>query len=183
MITVGRVIRPQGNRGEVVILSETDFGSERFRPGALLQIKRNGAVEALTVTTSREHNGRWIVGLDAARTIDAAEALRGLEVKIPADQLQSLDAGGHYVHDLAGCRVETTAQELVGIVRDVQLGAGLPLLVVDGQAGEVLVPFIDEICRRVDTSAKVIVIAPPEGLIELNELAKSRQKAEGTRHK
>jgi ribosomal 30S subunit maturation factor RimM len=46
-------------------------------------------------------------------------------------------------------------------------GAGVPWLVLAG-ADEVLVPFVDSICREVDVSAKRIVIDPPAGLIELN---------------
>ena len=50
----------------------------------------------------------------------------------------------------------------------VQLGSGPPLLVVAAPRGEVLIPLAEAICRRIDVAAKVIVIDPPEGLVELN---------------
>ena len=176
MVTVGRIIRPQGNRGEVVIASATDFGPERFRPGASLQAMRDERIETLTVISSREHDGRWIVGFEGIAGIDQAETLRGLELKISADALTSLGADRYYVHDLLGCRVDTIAHEFIGRVVDVHFGAGPPLLVIEGATGEVLVPFIEDICDRIDIAAKVIVIAPPEGLVALNEKGALRQK-------
>jgi 16S rRNA processing protein RimM len=169
MITVGRVVRPHGNRGHVVVAPETDFGPERFGPGARLYTWRGGAVEALHVAASREHDARWIVGFEGAVTIPDAEALRGLELRIPALELRPLGPGAFYAHELVGARVETGTGEPVGTVDRVELGAGTPLLVVAGPGGERLVPLAAAICRRVDVAAGVIVIDPPEGLLELNE--------------
>jgi 16S rRNA processing protein RimM len=168
MVTVGRVVRPHGNRGEVVIAPETDFGAERFRAGERLQTIRDERIEQLTVRSSRPHDGRWVVGFDGVATIDQAEALRGLELRIPGSAVATLSPDRHYVHDLVGCRVETVEHETVGTVVEVHFGAGTPLLVVNGARGEVLVPFADEVCKRVDTAARTIVIAPPEGLVDLN---------------
>src|SRR5262245_64661487 len=106
MVTVGRIVRPHGNRGEVVIAPETDFGAERFRAGARVQMVQDGRIEQLTVHSSRPHDGRWVVGFDGVSTIDEAEALRGLELKIPEGDVATLNPDHHYVHDLVGCRVE-----------------------------------------------------------------------------
>jgi 16S rRNA processing protein RimM len=165
MVTVGRIVRPHGHRGQVVIASETDFGADRFAEGALVYAKRAGEVEALRVTASREFAGRWVVGFDRLTTMNEAETWRGQELRIAATDLHVLDEGRFYVHDLVGCRVETVAGKVVGTVGDVQIGPAAPILVVQGAAGESLVPFVDAICRRVDLPAKVIVIDPPEGLI------------------
>jgi ribosomal 30S subunit maturation factor RimM len=56
----------------------------------------------------------------------------------------------------------------VGTVTAVHLGAGPPLLSVAARDGEVLVPLAEEICRDIDVRRQVIVITPPEGLIEAN---------------
>ena len=168
MVTVGVVVRPQGNRGEVVVDPATDFGSERFKPGAV--VYRDGAAgpEAIRVATSREFRGRWIVGFEGVSTIDDAERWRGRELRIPPADLRPLLPGGYYVHDLVGCRVWTVGGVDVGVVERVDVGPGAPWLVLSGSA-EVLVPFVDSICRDVDVSAKRIVIDPPAGLIELNQ--------------
>jgi 16S rRNA processing protein RimM len=175
MVTVGRIIRPHGNRGHVVVNPESDFAEERFKVGETFRVRAIGHDEAdgagesrsVTVTASRHHEGRWIVGFEGVSTIDDAETLRGQELCIPEDELRALGPNAFYVHHLVGCEVRTVAGKRVGVVNRVDLATGIPVLVVLGR-GEVLVPFVDAICRRVDPAARVIEIDPPDGLIELN---------------
>lgn len=168
LITIGRIVRPHGIRGQVVVASETDFGAERFAPGATMWVLRDGRVEPLRVQTSFAHQGRWVVGFDAAATMNDAEALRGEELRVPADGMRRLDVNQYYAYDLIGCTVETVGGVRVGLVERVDFGAGVPMLVVAGPQGEVLVPFAEDICRQVDLGARRIMIDPPDGLIDLN---------------
>jgi 16S rRNA processing protein RimM len=170
MVTVGRIIRPHGNRGHVVVHPESDFAEERFRVGEVLCVQRPDSPDepgTLTVTASRHHDGRWVVGFEGVSSIDDAETLRGFELRIPEEELRALGPNAFYVHHLVGCEVRTVAGERVGVVDRVDLATGVPVLVVSGR-GEVLVPFVDAICRRVDPAARMIEIDPPDGLIALN---------------
>ena len=169
MVSVGRVTKPQGNRGEVMVLSDTDFGEERFRPGAVIFMNRTGEVTEVTIAESRPHRGNWVVRFDNVHSIDEAEAFRGAELRVPAEALRPLDHGAYYVHDLLECSVRTVEGELVGLVARVDLATGVPMLAVAAEAGEVLVPLVDAICRRVDVERKEIEIDPPAGLIDLNQ--------------
>jgi len=171
MVTVGRVVRFHGNKGHVVVVPETDFADERFAVGATVYGGREGQAEptAMRVIASREHDGRWVVGFDGVTTIDAAETLRGLELRIPAEALKPLEPGGFYTHELVGCEVELATGGRLGRVSRVDLGPGTPRIAVETRRGEVLVPLAEEICRRIDVGAKLIVIDPPEGLIDLND--------------
>lgn len=169
MITVGRIVRPHGHKGAVVVQPETDFAEDRFRVGAELRWCRNGAVERVRLAASREFRGRWVVSFDGVTTMTDAESLRGLELRVPADALHELAEGSHYVHDLVGCQVFTVAGDSVGTVGRVDFGSGTPLLVVSAVSGdEVFVPLAEEICRAIDTAGKRIVVALPDGLLELN---------------
>jgi len=168
MVTVGRIVRPHGRRGDVVVASETDFGADRFSPGETLYWLRPSGVEAVRVRSGRPYDARWVVGLDGVGSIDEAEAVRGLELRIPAAALHQLEAGTFYTHDLVGCRVQTTGGEVVGDVSSVMFGTGAPLLVVTQGGDETLVPMAEAICRSIDVAARVIVVDPPEGLLELN---------------
>ena len=81
MVTVGRIIRPHGRRGEVVVESETDFASERFAPGAVLCWMRSPAeVQPVRIASSRPYDARWVVGLEAADQLGRLLAARGLGV-------------------------------------------------------------------------------------------------------
>jgi 16S rRNA processing protein RimM len=169
MVTIGRIIRPQGNRGQVVVASETDFAEARFAPGAVFETDGPAGSRTLVIAESRPHDARWVIGFDGVRSIDDAEALRGLELQVSEADLMPLGAGQYYAHQLEACRVVTTGGEAVGTVGRVEMSTGTPLLVVTDAAGlEVLVPLVETICRRIDVEARVIEIDPPSGLIALN---------------
>ena len=89
---------------------------------------------------------------------------------MPVERLARAAAGTFYRHDLIGCRVETRDGRTVGVVSDVEGTMAGSRLVVDGASGEVLIPLVAAICPDVDPAAKRIVIDPPEGLIEVNEV-------------
>jgi 16S rRNA processing protein RimM len=170
MALVGRIARAHGHRGQVILNPETDFPEVRFQVGGELFIERRGIVETLTLTTVRFQNGRPVVGIAGVDTMNDAQALSGLELRVPVESLRPLPAGTFYRHDLIGCRVETRAGTTVGIVEDVE-GAisGGRLVVADaGGRGEVLIPLVAEICPVIDPAAKRIVIDPPDGLLDAN---------------
>jgi 16S rRNA processing protein RimM len=177
-VTVGRIVRPQGNRGQVVVAPDTDFGSERFVPGAAFHGAGPDGARRLVVTESRPHDARWVIGFEGVSTIDDAEALRGIELQVPEADLTPLEAGQYYLHDLVGCEVHADSDGPIGVVVRVDLGTGTPVLVVEhGTFGEVLVPLAEEICRRIDVAARRIDIAPPAGLVELNAPRKAGGQA------
>jgi 16S rRNA processing protein RimM len=170
MAVVGRVARPHGLRGDVVVNPETDFIAERFRPGATLWTRSGGREELLTIASARVHNGRPVIGFEGLSSIDAVERLAGLELRVPEASLQPLEPGRYYEHQLVGCAVETAGGAAVGTVVRVDSGAGGSRLVVGGARGEILVPLAADICVDVDVAARRIRIEPPEGLLELNEV-------------
>ncbi len=107
MALVGRIARAHGIRGQVIVNPETDFPDERFQAGAEVFVQRNGRVEPLTITTARFHKDRPVIGLDGIETMNEAETLAGLELRVPIERLAALPADTFYRHDLIGCRVET----------------------------------------------------------------------------
>ena len=168
MALVGRIARAHGLRGQMILNLETDFPEERFQPGAELFIEKNGRVEPLTITSVRFHRERPIVAVDGVETVDEAEALAGLELRVPIGRLAPLPPGMYYRHDLIGCRVETTAGAAIGVVSDVEGTLAGSRLVVDRGGREVLIPLAAEICPEIDPAGKRIVIDPPDGLVDLN---------------
>ena len=107
MAVVGRIARPHGIRGQVIVNPETDFPEERFQPGAELFIERGGEVEALRLTTVRFHRERPVIGIEGVETMDAAATLAGRELRVPVERLAPLPTDTFYRHDLIGCLVET----------------------------------------------------------------------------
>lgn len=169
MAVVGRIARAHGNKGQVIVNLDTDFPEQRFKAGAELFVERGGKVERIAIAAVRFQHDRPVITIDGVETMNDAEALAGLELRVPREMLAVLPDGMYYHHDLVGCAVDTVDGTQVGTVSGVEESGGGHRLVVKGAKGEILIPFATEICRSVDLGRKRIVIAPPEGLLELNE--------------
>jgi 16S rRNA processing protein RimM len=168
MAVVGRIARPHGIRGQVIVNPETDFPEQRFRNGASFSIRSPRGEEQLTIASVRFQGGRPVIGFEGFGRIEDVERLAGLELRVPEEDLQVLEPGQFYHHQLVGCTVVTPDGAVVGEVSRVEGGTGGSRLVVDGSRGEILVPLAAEICVDIDVSAKRIRIEPPDGLLELN---------------
>jgi 16S rRNA processing protein RimM len=170
LVLVGRIARPHGIRGQVVINPETDFVDERFHVGATMQTRGGGGDETLTISAVRIQGGRPVVAFEGFTRIEDVARLAGQELRIEEASLQSLGPGRFYHHDLVGCAVETIDGKSVGGVERVEGGVGGSRLVVAGPRGEILIPLAEEICVEIDVGTKRIRINPPEGLLDLNEV-------------
>ena len=168
MILVGFIARTHGNKGEVILNSQTDFAELRFRVGATIFARvGDGAVQPVTVTAVRFQQGRPILGIAGFSSISDAERLTGAELRIPAAEQEPLPEGTYYHHQLIGCEVVTASGETIGKVAEVQGDGSATRLVVRSPRAEVLIPLAQEICD-IDVGAKKIIVTPPEGLLEVN---------------
>lgn len=170
LVLVGRVARAHGNKGQVIVNPDTDFPEVRFQTGrTVFTASRDDAARPLVITSVRFHQGRPILGFDGVVTMDDAEALAGAELRVPESELVALPADTFYHHELIGCEVKTQDGRAVGTVKAVEGPTARSTLVVETRRGEVLIPLVSEICVTIEPQRKTIVIAPPDGLIELNE--------------
>jgi 16S rRNA processing protein RimM len=168
LVTVARIARPQGIRGEVVADLLTDFPERFARLGEVHLAKPGGPVERRTLEMARLHNGRIILKLKGCDTRNEAEYLRDARVLVTRSELIKLPADTYYNFDLLDCVVSTTKGQPVGKVVDVQKYGAAPLLAVKSDEGkEFLIPLTNSICLDVDVAQKRIVIDPPEGLLDL----------------
>jgi 16S rRNA processing protein RimM len=166
-IACGRVGRAHGLRGEVVVDPWTDTPAERFAAGATLQAQPeiNGP---LTVASAYERQGRWIVAFDGVSDRTAAEALRGTVLLVRRAQRRPIeDPDEFYDTDLVGLTVRDRDGTVVGTIVDVVHGPGGDSLAVENGEREHLVPFVSAIVPTVDVAGGVVVIDPPDGLLDL----------------
>jgi 16S rRNA processing protein RimM len=169
LLLIGRVARAHGNRGQVIVNLETDFPDERFKVGQVVLVGAADRAAARRIESVRFHQGRPVVALEGIASMDDAEALAGAEVWLRESDVAPLPAGTFYRHDLVGCEVRDVRDVVVGRVTAVEGPLERSCLVVGGARGEVLIPLVGEICVRVEPSAGVIVVNPPEGLLDANE--------------
>ena len=167
LLLVGRVARAHGNKGQVIVNPDTDFPAERFAVGNSVVVEHAGTSTTRRIASVRFQQGRPIIALEGIETMDDAEALAGAALMMPASELGPLPGRTYYRHDLVGCEVKDTAGRSIGRVTGVEGPLEQSRLVVAAGTGEALIPMVEGICVSVDTAARVIVVDPPEGLLEL----------------
>ena len=170
-VIVGRIGRPHGIRGEVIVAVRTDEPELRFAVGATVAVSSapdgDNPSEQLRVASQRWHSGQLLVAFAGITDRTAAGELTGSWLSVDASQLPAPpDPDEFRDHELIGLSVRTCAGEAVGVVTDV-LHYGQDLLVVRRPAAvDCLVPFVKAIVPEVDTAAGVLVIDPPLGLLD-----------------
>lgn len=145
MLEVGRVVKPHGLAGDVIVELITNR-TERMTPGTVL-----GGLE---VVTAKPHHHRWIVRFDGVASRAAADALRGRV--LTAEPLEDDEA--LWVHDLVGSEVVDVNGRSHGLVTAVEANPASDLLVLEGGA---LVPLT----FVVEHEPGCVVIDPPDGLL------------------
>ena len=174
-LVAGRVIKPHGITGELVVDVRTDDPYERFAGGNRLQLKPSrgqGPIREVKVESSRPHGTRLLVRLSGVSDREGAEALRGHLFVVDSGDLPALDDPDEfYDHELEGLAVRTVGGDEVGTVHEVLHTAAGELLSVRNPAGrEILVPFVSAIVTSVSRDAGVVEIDPPEGLLDVEAL-------------
>ena len=192
-VWLARIRRPQGRKGEVFAEILTDFpqkfaerrqlwllhesvGGNRanpFRETAQGAPTDSAYPRKIDLKHYWLHKGGVVLHFDGVDSISDAEKLAGLLVAIPRAERAALAEGEVYIADLIGCVLVDVANldapTIVGEIEDVARDLGpVPILIVRGAAGEVLIPFAKSYLRKIDLSGKHVEMALPEGLVELN---------------
>ncbi len=180
-ITLARVVKTQGRRGEVAAEILSDVPG-RFTVGMkLLRLPRESNAERreLELEEFWPHKEFLVLKFAGVDSISDAEALVGCELQVPRSQRSKLQAGWNYVSDLVGCSVFDRGRE-IGRLEDVQFGAGeAALLIARDAAGRLVeIPFAEAYLDSVDVERKQVHMKLPEGLLEVNSPLTPEEKRE-----
>ena len=169
-VVVARIGKPHGLRGEVTVQLHTDDPESRFAVGTVLATQAtpgSGVPRALTIRSTRVHQGTWLLGFEDIPDRTGAESLRGTRLVAPAQA--SDDDDGWYEDELVGLTVVDRSGTRLGEVTGLEVGPAQDLLVVRLDTGtEASLPFVEAIVPEVDVEAGRVVVDPPDGLLELN---------------
>ncbi|WP_186577492.1 ribosome maturation factor RimM [Aquibacillus kalidii] len=168
LFNVGKIVNTHGIKGEVKVVRITDF-EERFQVGQELYFvgKENGTPIKLVVDGHRLHKNFDLLHFKQYDSINDAEKLKEGMLKVKEDQLEPLDDGSYYYHEIIGCEVATVSGDKIGTVKEI-LSPGANDVWVIKQNGDkdVLIPYIDDVVKEVDVTNKSIIIEPMEGLLD-----------------
>lgn len=168
-VVIGRVVKPHGLTGEVVVDVLTDF-PRRFSEG--LRVRVSGSAHEVReardvrIAAVRPHQGRILLTFEGISDLASAEALRNAELSVSAQDVVPRPPGFVYHWEIEGAEAVDASGLRLGRVVELQDVAGRPLLVLETPRGTREVPFTAPIVVSVDVAGKRVVLDPPAGLLD-----------------
>jgi 16S rRNA processing protein RimM len=160
-LAVGRVLRPHGVRGDLLLDSLTDF------PEHLAEVDTvylGDAAVPHPLAAARVHRSQVILRLGDCADRDCADQYRGQLVQIKAEAAAPLPPGRYYHHQLIGCRVVSDEGEELGELVDILETGANDVYVVATPDGELLLPAIKSVILNIDVEAKKVTAHLIDGL-------------------
>ena len=162
-LLVGKLHRPHGVRGEMIMSVMTDF-PERLKPGTVVYL--GVGYDPVTIKNIRHHNRGALIALEGYTSREEVAPLRNVEMFVRAEDRPPLPEGEYYLHEIFGLQVVTDEGETLGVVADwLETGANGVFIVHDEEGKEILLPDIDEVILKIDLEAGQIVVHLLEGLL------------------
>ncbi|MFZ5774682.1 MAG: ribosome maturation factor RimM [Thermodesulfobacteriota bacterium] len=168
LVALGRVSSAHGIRGEVKVSPYSGHAEGIGEHRRLLLLGEGVPPRDSVVEQWRVQSGLAVLRLTGCSTRDQAEALRGMELCVPAGDLPPAPAGWRYWHELAGVAVATVDGRALGALTALLPNPGHDLLEVAGEGGEYLIPAVDQFIVGMAGDGQTLLVDPPPGLLELN---------------
>lgn len=169
MIVLGKITSLQGNKGELR-LKPYEGAKVLLAPGEYIYIEKENKLLPFQIESLKKIKNEFIIKLTGINSREEGLFSLGKELLFPEEKLPALDEGEFYEYQLIGASVKTCDQEEVGQVTGFWEIKGKTLMVVEKNNKEILIPFEEAICVSIDVKKRLIIIDPPEGLLDLNEI-------------
>lgn len=165
---VGKIVNTRGLRGEVKVISYTDFPEDRFKSGSQLQIfkdeKTATPLATVVVRSAKEHKGTFLITFEGIDTINDVEKYKGMILKVEEEQLQDLDEGEFYLHQIVGLDVFENGIKL-GVIKEVlSYGPNDVWFVKRPGKPDLLLPYLKDVILDVNLEQNQVTVEVPEGL-------------------
>jgi 16S rRNA processing protein RimM len=166
LVTIGKIERPFGVRGEVKVRSLSDV------PGRLQDLReatlvaKNGLTVTAKVLHVRPGGQSFIMRFDAFATPEEASVFRGGDLKVLRATSPRLPDDHYYEHELLGMTVQDEQGRVLGTLDEVWQLPGNPVFVVRAAGRELLVPALKRAVASVDQAGRIMVVRATEGVVE-----------------
>lgn len=169
MIVLGKIINLEGNKGELR-LKPYEGSKTILCSGEYIYIRKENKLFPFQIESLKKRKSEFIVKLAGINSDEDGLFSLGQEVLFPEEKLPPLGEGEFYEYQLIGASVRTTSQEEVGQVAGFWEISEKMIMVVEKDKKQILIPFEEAICVSIDVKKRLIIIDPPEGLLDLNEI-------------
>lgn len=165
---VGKIVNTHGIRGEVRVISTTDFTEERYQVGEKLFLFRdNQDVLPLTIASYRRHKNFDLLSFEGYPNINDVEAFRDGILKISEKQMGELDEHEYYYHEIIGLTVIDEADKEIGKITEILSPGANDVWVVKRKGKkDALIPYIESVVKDIDLTEGVVHVEIPEGLLD-----------------
>ncbi len=159
-LMVGKLRRPHGVNGEIIMDVETDF-PERLRRGKTIYVGEEH--QPMIIKTIRPQDRAILLSFDGYDDCDQVGVLRNHLVYVKAADLPRLPEGEYYYHQLLNLRVIDEQGQELGVLTDIlETGANDVYVVTSSDGTELLFPAIADVLLHVDLKKREIQVRPQE---------------------
>lgn len=162
-LVVGKIRRPHGLHGEVLMEVYTDF-PQRLTPGRVVYLGEQR--ERLIICQRRTHKDGLLLTFDGFHTPEAVERFENRLLYVSAAEVAPLPDGVYYHHQLLGMKIVNESGRNLGLLTEILVTGANDVYVVSGENGEILLPAIEEVVREVDLAGKVMKVHLLPGLVD-----------------
>jgi 16S rRNA processing protein RimM len=166
LVTIGKIERPFGVRGEVKVRSLSDV------PGRLEDLTKVQVLEPMgkmvdrTVTHVRRAGLTYIMGLAGVTTPEEAGMLRGGLIQVPRRPATTLAADVYFECDLIGMTVENERGDEVGVLETILEIPNNHVFVIRKGTEEILIPAAKSFVTSVDLTRRRMLVRGIDDLVE-----------------
>lgn len=164
---VGKLVNTHGLKGEVRLISITDFANERYQKGQTLALLKDGQwLKDVVVSSHRKHKKFDIVTFENHPSINDVEKYKGCMLAIDEQYLTDLEEDTYYYHEIIGLEVYV-GDEFIGKIKEIlELGSNDVWVVQRQKQKDALIPFINDVVLSVDIANNRVQVADIEGLLD-----------------
>ncbi|WP_333652123.1 ribosome maturation factor RimM [Dissulfurispira sp.] len=156
-VTIGRVLREWGLKGEVIVLPLT-FDPERFSKLKEVAVQVQDRIEHKKLKSVRPHRNNLLIGFEGCETPEDARRYRGALIKIKESESPKLADGVYYHYQIIGLSVYTIDGDYLGKIMSIFETGSNDVYVVRGEEREYLIPAIKDVIREIDLEAKKMIV-------------------------
>ncbi|MBO0462610.1 ribosome maturation factor RimM [Enterococcus sp. DIV1298c] len=167
-LNVGKIVNTQGIKGEVRVISTTDFPEERYKKGSILTLFQEGkAPVELTVKSHRKHKNFDLLSFENHPSINDVEKYRDGILRVSKEDLVELTENEYYYHEIIGLKVIDENEKELGKIKEIlSPGANDVWVIQRPKKKDALIPYIDSVVQEVDVENGLVRVTLLEGLID-----------------